>query len=125
MRVQSHQSLSFQRCKTIIVEVRRLFNERYSLHINELTQNQISLYRKLHPRQSASLEILSKRRNFQYHENDLETTSEIVFNASFHTAAKEQPASRASLRKFELFMPAWTLDHFLELEPSLFVKPHS
>jgi hypothetical protein len=115
MRVQSHQSLSFRHCSMIFVEIRRLFIEIHSIRTNELTRNQISLYRKLRPRQSALLEIKSADRNFQMHINDLEFNQMCFACATFLIALCTVHSCRLwwavpfRLRKFELFTPSVVL----------------
>jgi hypothetical protein len=115
MRVQSHQSLSFRHCSMIFVEIRRLFIEIHSIRTNELTRNQISLYRKLRPRQSALLEIKSADRNFQMHLNDLEFNQMCFACATFLIALCTVHSCRLwwavpfRLRKFELFTPSVVL----------------
>jgi hypothetical protein len=115
MRVQSHQSLSFRHCSMIFVEIMRLFIEIHSIRTNELTRNQISLYRKLRPRQSALLEIKSADRNFQMHINDLEFNQMCFACATFLIALCTVHSCRLwwavpfRLRKFELFTPSVVL----------------
>jgi hypothetical protein len=115
MRVQSHQSLSFRHCSMIFVEIMRLFIEIHSIRTNELTRNQISLYRKLRPRQSALLEIKSEDRNFQMHINDLEFNQMCFACATFLIALCTVHSCRLwwavpfRLRKFELFTPSVVL----------------